>query len=118
MTMTSLDRIHSRSTHDALRTSPRVRIRTGCLSARALRLADTSQHSQLGFALSRRTGNAVLRNRLRRQIRPVLNAADLPVGWAISVSVSPGRGTVTAREFRAQINQFVDRLRTQLTETV
>jgi ribonuclease P protein component len=111
-----MDPIQQRSMHAALRTAPHVQCRVGCLTARARRLEDDQTRPQLGFALSRRTGGAVVRNRLRRQIRPVMRDAQLPAGWAVVIGVSPARAGITNAVFRSQLNNLAQSLRTQLIE--
>ena len=53
---------------------------------------DMSQSSRVGFAVVRKTGGAVMRNRLRRRVREVvrLNSAELPLmGFDIIIMARP-----------------------------
>lgn len=62
-----------------------VRISDGCLSLTAL--PNDRPTSRLGLAVSKRCGNAVRRNRLKRRLREVFrqSRADLPTGLDLVV---------------------------------
>ena len=62
-----------------------VRISDGCLSLIAL--PNDRPTSRLGLAVSKRCGNAVCRNRLKRRLREVFrqSRADLPTGLDLVV---------------------------------
>jgi ribonuclease P protein component len=56
---------------------------------------------QVGYAIGRRCGSAVVRNRLRRRARAVVReqAPSLPRG-AFLVRLEPGASALTAAQFR------------------
>ena len=59
---------------------------------------------QVGYAIGRRCGNAVTRNRLRRRARDVVRAEapSLPRGRYL-VRLEPGAGTVSPAELRTDV---------------
>lgn len=62
-----------------------VRVRSGVLSARAF---TTSNAPRVGFALPTSLGNAVTRNRIRRQLRAALSISSLPMS-SVDVVIRP-----------------------------
>lgn len=64
-----------------------VRVRSGPLFIGAL--PNERDHPRLGLIVSRRVGNAVVRNRVKRQLREAfrLSQHDLPAGYDLVVSV-------------------------------
>ena len=92
-----MERIHDRSTFLALRRS-RARASAGAVSVvRVDRDARTAP--ALAFAIGRNVGGAVVRNRLRRQLREEFRDLAPPSG-AYLVTVRPGAGAVDAAELR------------------
>jgi len=64
---------------------------------------DDQAPARLGFTVTRKVGNAVVRNRVRRRLREaarVALAVDPPLGVDL---VLIGRSTTAAREFRALV---------------
>ena len=45
--------------------------------------------SRYGFAISRRVGKAVTRNRIRRLLREILRAEPIETGWDVVIIVRP-----------------------------
>ena len=62
-----------------------VRVRSSVLSARALQ---TNNPPRVGFALPTSLGNAVTRNRIRRQLRAALSICGLP-NASVDVVIRP-----------------------------
>jgi ribonuclease P protein component len=58
-------------------------------------------HPRVAYALSRQVGSAVRRNRLRRQLRAIVNsrAQEIPSGWLL-LSVSPKLSTASTEHLR------------------
>jgi ribonuclease P protein component len=63
-------------------------------------------YPQVGYAIGRQCGNAVLRNSLRRRMRETARqaAADLPRGTYL-LRVSPAAAGTDPAQFRAQVTQ-------------
>jgi ribonuclease P protein component len=72
-------------------------------------LTDSSlQNAHVGYAIGRNVGRAVLRNRIRRQLRSLLEAKSdqLPAGWYL-VGAQPRVGTMSWTELGAAVDQLV-----------
>jgi ribonuclease P protein component len=67
--------------------------------------------SRFGFAVGKRVGNAVVRNRVKRRLRAV--AAGLPVrpGWDIVVVARPAAATAGFTELAAALRSLLNRAR-------
>lgn len=63
---------------------------------------DRGARARVAFGVSRRVGNAVMRNRIRRILRSELAQVELPAG-AYLVSVSPEAGATPGAELRSQL---------------
>jgi ribonuclease P protein component len=65
---------------------------------------------EVGYAIGRRVGNAVVRNRLRRRLRAIVSeqAPNLPVG-AYMVVVGPGGPGLRYDELKVAMSQAVER---------
>jgi ribonuclease P protein component len=75
--------------------------------------ADDATHGlypQVGYAIGRRCGSAVVRNRLRRRARAVIReeASSLPRG-AYLVRLEPGAASQSAAEFRTDLSRALQR---------
>ena len=72
-------------------------------------LTDSSlQNAHVGYAIGRNVGGAVLRNRIRRQMRSLLEARSdqLPAGWYL-VGAQPRVGTMSWTELGTTVDQLV-----------
>ena len=104
MPSTRIDRIRSRETFSALRRSGR-RGRSGWVTVTYLEQSYWSR-PQLAFAISRKVGNAVIRNRLRRQLRGLfVEARELAPAGAYLVSTGPGTAGLPFSELRKAMIQ-------------
>ncbi len=65
---------------------------------------------QVGYAIGRPCGSAVVRNRLRRRARAVVreHASSLPRG-AFMVRLDPGAASLSAAEFRSDLARALHR---------
>jgi ribonuclease P protein component len=54
------------------------------VSVRVLRT--DQEHSRFGFAVSKRVGKAVVRNRVKRRLRAAVAALAPPAGWDVVIS--------------------------------
>ncbi len=72
-------------------------------------LTDSSlQNAHVGYAIGRNVGGAVLRNRIRRQMRSLLEARSdqLPAGWYL-VGAQPRVGTMSWMELGTTVDQLI-----------
>ena len=72
-------------------------------------LTDSSlQNAHVGYAIGRNVGGAVLRNRIRRQMRSLLEARSdqLPAGWYL-VGAQPRVGTMSWTELGTSVDQLI-----------
>ncbi len=84
-------RITDRATFEALRRSGR---RARCGPVSVVYLNDDGDRARVGYAVGRRTGGAVERNRLRRRLRVVIQEIETEVGLSPGAYlVAPGRTT-------------------------
>jgi ribonuclease P protein component len=105
--LTALVPIRSRHTFEDLRRS-RVRGRSGPLTV-AFVPQNTWSRREVAYAINRKLGNAVTRNRLRRRLRSILSghAPPLPAG-AYLVRTGPGAPHLAFDELKAAMNQALE----------
>jgi ribonuclease P protein component len=103
-------RIRERRAFDRLRREGR-RTRAGVLWCTSL-TDPTVEPPQVAYALGRAVGPAVVRNRLRRQLRAALRDRELPPGWYLI-----GAGPTAASQSRAALMFDLERLMSTLTAT-
>ena len=63
----------------------------------------------VAFAISRATGNAVTRNRVRRRLRAILDTSDVPPGLLL-VGVQPRVVELTFDQLSIKVEQLLTRL--------
>ena len=100
--------IRSRRTFEALRHTP-FRGRSGPLTVSFLEQKTWSK-TEVAYAINRRTGNAVARNRLRRRMRAIMaeEAPNHPVG-AYVVSTGPTGPMLDFDELKVAMSQALER---------
>lgn len=72
-------------------------------------LTDSSlQNAHVGYAIGRNVGGAVLRNRIRRQLRTLFDAKSdqLPAGWYL-VGAQPRVGAMTWTDLGLTVDQLI-----------
>jgi ribonuclease P protein component len=108
--------VRDRRTFVALRTDG-VRVRRGALSVVFLD-DDPDGDTRLAFAITKKVGGAVVRNRLRRRLRAICSdllreQPDLVPGGALLVSAGPQTAERRSDELRNDVVRLLDDLRTR-----
>ena len=105
---TGLGPIRSRRTFEALRRTPN-RGRSGSLSVSFLEKNSCSE-VELAFSISRKVGNAVVRNRLRRRLKAIMGdqVHSLPPG-AYVVHAAPGSAQQSFQQLTMATGRAVER---------
>jgi ribonuclease P protein component len=100
--------IRSRRTFEALRQGS-SRGRSGPLAVSFLEQKAWSR-PEVAYAINRKVGSAVVRNRLRRRLRAIVSeqAASLPVG-AYVVRTGPGGSSLGFNELKVAMSQALER---------
>lgn len=107
-----IDRVGDRASFVALRTHG-VRIRRGPLSLSFL--DDGGTGTRLAFAIPRRTGGAVVRNRIRRRLRAIMvdlerEQPDLVPRGTILIGAGPDAARRSSHELRHDVIRLLDDL--------
>ncbi len=63
--------------------------------------------SRYGFSVTRRVGNAVARNRVKRLLREILRQASLEVGWDIVFIVRPVAATASYAKLEESVMKLL-----------
>ena len=111
-----ITRVRDRRTFAALRTDG-VRVRRGPLSITHLD-DDPDGPTRLAFAITRRVGTAVVRNRLRRRLRAICVDLDrtrptLLPGGALLLAPGPDAVRRTPDEMRNDVIRILDELQSR-----
>lgn len=97
-------RIRDRATFEALRRST-ARARRGALTVTYAPVGDAPQ-PRVGYAVGKRVGNAVARNRLRRRLRAAAGetggTGDLALG-AYLISAGPAAAALSYEELKREV---------------
>src|SRR6266508_3670536 len=67
--------------------------------------------TRCGFVVSRRVGNAVARNRVRRRLREIVRRlmGPLPAGWDLVLSARPAAAAAAYAELEAAVRELLGR---------
>ncbi len=66
-------------------------------------------YMRLGLSVSKRVGNAVTRNLVKRRIRSVFSCMDISDGWDVVVTAKPRSSQASFAELDTAIQKSVER---------
>ena len=72
-------------------------------------LANGSDSSRFGFLVSKRIGNAAVRNRVKRRLREAVRLNPVKAGWDALFIVRRGAGTAKYRELKEATENLLQR---------
>ena len=87
------------------------RARDHLLSITAVDSQNTDAEPRYGFAIPKRVGTAVTRNRIKRRLRAIVNKADHPRGWDYVIYAFPAAANVTSQELAESVTRLARRLK-------
>ena len=67
--------------------------------------------TRYAFAIPKRVGGAVVRNRIRRRLRAILQALELKEGYDVVISVRPEAATASFAGLRSELTLLLTRAR-------
>ncbi len=79
-------------------------------------LSNSLALSRCGISISRKVGKAVVRNRVKRQLREVLRLTPLKPGWDIVFIVRPPAATASYAELKKTVAGLLSRARLLMRE--
>jgi ribonuclease P protein component len=72
-------------------------------------VGNDQQLSRFAYAIPKRVGNAVVRNRLRRRLREILRLLPLQEGFDVVISARPGAGQSTYFALKQEVETLMRR---------
>ncbi|MXX93945.1 MAG: ribonuclease P protein component [Chloroflexi bacterium] len=87
------------------------RARDALLSITAVRSELPNADSRYGFAIPKRVGGAVVRNRIKRRLRAIVGKSDHPKGWDYVIYAFPAAANATSEKLAGSVNRLVRRLK-------
>jgi ribonuclease P protein component len=72
-------------------------------------LANGSDSSRFGFLVSKRIGNAVVRNRVKRRLREAVRLSPVKIGWDALFIARRGAGTAKYQELKDATDNLLRR---------
>jgi ribonuclease P protein component len=105
-----IDRIHERTIFARMRVEGK-RVRSGSLWCSVI-LDPSLPAPKVAYAIGKRSGSAVARNRIRRRLRPLLaaNSSQLPRGYFL-VGAASEVATMPTTTLNSEVAQLVQRVR-------
>ena len=105
-----IDRIHERTIFTRMRVEGK-RVRSGALWCSVI-LDPSLPAPKVAYAIGKRSGSAVARNRIRRRLRPLLvaHASELPRGYFL-IGASSEVATMPTMALNSEVTQLVQRVR-------
>ena len=67
------------------------------------------EDARFGLSVSKRVGNAIVRNRVRRRLREILRHTDVTPGWDIVISARQEAATAAFAELRRGLHGVLKR---------
>ena len=65
--------------------------------------------SRFGFSTSRRVGNAVTRNKVKRRLREVIRSSDVKPGWDVLIMGRTAAGTADFQQLKGSLTNLLRR---------
>ncbi len=87
------------------------RARDHLLSITAVDSKNTDAEPRYGFAIPKRVGTAVIRNRIKRRLRAIADRADHPRGWDYVIYAFPAAANATSQELSESVARLLKRLK-------
>ena len=87
------------------------RARDALLSITAVRSELPDADSRYGFAIPKRVGGAVVRNRIKRRLRAIVGKSDHPQGWDYVIYAFPAAADATSEKLAESVDRLVRRLK-------
>ena len=87
------------------------RARDGLLSITAVKTEQPRADARYGFAIPKRVGGAVVRNRVKRRLRAIVGKSDHPKGWDYVIYAFPATADATSEKLAESLNRLVERFK-------
>ena len=88
------------------------RVRDDLLSIIAVESDNSDADPRYGFAIPKRVGGAVARNRIKRRLRAIVAKSDHPKGWDYVIYCFPASAGATYAQLAASVKRLMTRLET------